>query len=1072
MHHFLSFLVLQHWIAVAWSAVIISENFTSGLNPELLEKDIAGSSANIHIVSSQHLPVENIVSPNMAYHNLSFCEDDLCYRSELKTPVDYRPNIFKANTGKYWISFSFLFSEDTTMYPTISSNQKEVLYIAQLHGGDNIFRSPIASVRVEGDELYLGLCGLNILEDETECSFYSMGKMVAFPDWLDIVIELDMTNESPTGGANVWRNKVQVVNVHDQYVGYSLDTNVPYLKFGLYHIAWKAGLKFTNATFFGGYFAGYKIGDENATFDEMYIGSNVICDVECQPEPIIIPESDGVLSFAEYLDKSWLAALIPVAIVVICVSLFYIANVLSRKRKAATADEIMERMKAENCFTTDSESENINVTHQRETLYTHNLNTLQQGRERTSSVVESIAAALRKTFVWDDEQDFVENSKFTWEEPWVASFRRKWFWYTFGYSSVFLMFVFSIALYGNPVTQEDGLLPWKNIRSWTFWQVGSYLTVTFTLTSIFFVPLYFLPHDFEAGKRWKNDPKFLRRIGVVIPCHKSALEIGNVLKQVMKYIPPQNICVCDNGNFDWPADNTFEVVKAVHPRIQYTFIAQGHKTRALWTGAHRIPKRCKYIMHLDDDTMISDNMVFDESLFKTNDGNHVSAVAFLRCAFKKNRLTRFTDFWYKITDHFHATQATLASRSFVPGPAGLWRRDRFVEIFGIHPALPFGEDIFGGFTTLNQGYAIRSETRCYVTTFAPDVLINCGGLGRTQGYGASSIWKQRAHRWTVSALRITGKSLYSFFTYNTRQGFFSNLMFRLYRFREYKIIFVQVLYVPFCLVILSRGFFLEFICLKFLLFIFPLIRNLWLNYVCWKGQPEMQVTFETVMLSPFYNFFLILCAVHGRLKCLLWYLPNVPPNHGMLQRCRPHPLRTIKELEVDAEAGSTSFSNANPMNGMKMRVGRRDSVSLQDGYFEFFYRDGSSVFITYESGGLTPKHIKAADETRGTLVYRAVHDIDTEAYTQALDCVDGIEGMDSDVSDDDEEHNGDVELSKPDTDKVDSMVESSSLLSSSKNGEDSEVELSSIDSRTVTSKNFYKGRAEESIVTANDCLQI
>jgi hypothetical protein len=52
---------------------------------------------------------------------------------------------------------------------------------------------------------------------------------------------------------------------------------------------------------------------------------------------------------------------------------------------------------------------------------------------------------------------------------------------------------------------------------------------------------------------------------------------------------------------------------------------------------------------------------------------------------------------------------------------------------------------------------------------------------RAQGYGASSLWKQRAHRWTVSALRITGKSLYSFFTYNTRGGVLSNIAFRLYR---------------------------------------------------------------------------------------------------------------------------------------------------------------------------------------------------------------------------------------------------------------------------------------------------
>jgi hypothetical protein len=50
-----------------------------------------------------------------------------------------------------------------------------------------------------------------------------------------------------------------------------------------------------------------------------------------------------------------------------------------------------------------------------------------------------------------------------------------------------------------------------------------------------------MSHNLEAGKTFENDPKFLARIGVVIPCHKSALEIGEVVRRVMKYIPPENI---------------------------------------------------------------------------------------------------------------------------------------------------------------------------------------------------------------------------------------------------------------------------------------------------------------------------------------------------------------------------------------------------------------------------------------------------------------------------------------------------------------------------------------------------
>lgn len=261
-------------------------------------------------------------------------------------------------------------------------------------------------------------------------------------------------------------------------------------------------------------------------------------------------------------------------------------------------------------------------------------------------------------------------TRFVWEEPWQATMKRKVFWYIFGYGSVLGMILFSMVLYGNPVTDQDGLLPWTKVHEWTVGDVATYMTVTFVYTATFFLPLAFLPQRIDEGKKWKNDPNFLKRIGVVIPCHKSADEIGKVLQQVLKYIPPENVCVCDNGNFNWPADDTYEVCKSVHPLIQYCFISQGHKTRALWTGCNRLPKHCEYIVHLDDDTWLSDHMVFDEAHFKTDGGQHVSAVGFLRSSHRENLLTNFTDFWYKITDHFHATQAKIATRCFVPGPAG------------------------------------------------------------------------------------------------------------------------------------------------------------------------------------------------------------------------------------------------------------------------------------------------------------------------------------------------------------------------------------------------------------------
>ncbi len=98
---------------------------------------------------------------------------------------------------------------------------------------------------------------------------------------------------------------------------------------------------------------------------------------------------------------------------------------------------------------------------------------------------------------------------------------------------------------------------------------------------VFFIPLFFIPLHINDGKKFKNNVEFLSHIGVVIPCHKSGLEIGRVLEACLQYIDPANIVVCDNGNMSWPSDNTFEVCRKIHPKIQYIFIQQGHKTRAL-----------------------------------------------------------------------------------------------------------------------------------------------------------------------------------------------------------------------------------------------------------------------------------------------------------------------------------------------------------------------------------------------------------------------------------------------------------------------------------------------------------
>ena len=145
------------------------------------------------------------------------------------------------------------------------------------------------------------------------------------------------------------------------------------------------------------------------------------------------------------------------------------------------------------------------------------------------------------------------------------------------------------------------------------------------------------------------------------------------------------------------------------------------------------------------------------------------------------------------SDHWGYASARMSTRPYIPGPCGIWRRDFYLRMMEHHPFLPFGEDIFGSYHGLLLGWRFEQELRCTVKTFAPPVLIEPPSwLGKTfvdrvQGYGAATIWKQRAHRWTVSGCRVLPLSFYLFWFYQGSRDLSAALWFRLFRLREWKV---------------------------------------------------------------------------------------------------------------------------------------------------------------------------------------------------------------------------------------------------------------------------------------------
>mmetsp|Transcript_876 Transcript_876/g.1125 ORF Transcript_876/g.1125 Transcript_876/m.1125 type:complete len:610 (+) Transcript_876:236-2065(+) len=376
------------------------------------------------------------------------------------------------------------------------------------------------------------------------------------------------------------------------------------------------------------------------------------------------------------------------------------------------------------------------------------------------------------------------------------------------------------------------------------------------------------PHGFV------NDPQFLKKIGCVIPCHKSEDEIEATLRSVARHIPPENIVVVDNANVSQPPDSTHERVSAISPSIRYIYVPQGLKTRAIWEGMQILPKNVEYIVHIDDDTILPEDMVFDQSHF---DDDKVSGVSYGISMMGPSLVQRLVDFEFLLFSQWRYFRSLTGTSWFCHGIIGLWRRDRFQSILWEHPFLPFGEDGWIGAMNLLRNHKIKQDLRSYVSTFAPShatpFATMCGG-GREQGYGASNLWKQRAERWYVNAPRRLIIRLYLFLVYDAG-SFLGNVVFRCESVRHVSAIFLHFL-VPFLLMKTAyEEAWTFFFNMRIGFYILELFQAMFINYALWNHRPDIQQRLLVVALYPIYSDYLRVCRVWGGFKCIFYYIPFV-----------------------------------------------------------------------------------------------------------------------------------------------------------------------------------------------------
>lgn len=385
-----------------------------------------------------------------------------------------------------------------------------------------------------------------------------------------------------------------------------------------------------------------------------------------------------------------------------------------------------------------------------------------------------------------------------------------------------------------------------------------------------------LPKKLRNVAGAQNDPDFVARIGYIVPCHKSEKEISRTVQSILESgIDPKHVVVIDNANTSRPPDKTRDVVRGVHEDIKYIYVPIGLKTNALYVGVKNLPASVEFVVHLDDDTIVPGHqMIYDKSHF---DDPRVAAVSYGIEIERTGAIQSLVDFEFRLWSHWRYYRARTSTAWYCHGIIGMWRRNRFELAMDQHPFMPFGEDGWLGAIVLCDDQRIEQELRSAVTTFAPERLFpTVGGYlahgGRSQGYGASSIWKQRSQRWFCNAPRRLLIRAFLWLCYDAgtipRQ-----LLFRVEILRHVALTFVVLLYPIFVARVAFDGAWKPFIELKLIVLLTDCVMYFTINYIVWPA--EQRAKLGTVLLYPLYRLFLRLALVVGHWRCVLWYMPNI-----------------------------------------------------------------------------------------------------------------------------------------------------------------------------------------------------
>jgi hypothetical protein len=241
-------------------------------------------------------------------------------------------------------------------------------------------------------------------------------------------------------------------------------------------------------------------------------------------------------------------------------------------------------------------------------------------------------------------------------------------------------------------------------------------------------------------------------VHVIIAAHKAADSLRNILPSVLDAFPAANVWVADNGL----QQDTDTQALCQEQGVQYRFYPIPNKTFALLKVAEEVAGNARALVLLDDDTLLPPGFFVRNDLLEqplvagycVGIGVHKTSPLSL--------IEHVIDFEYRSISYRNENRARFGTINFLHGICAVYNTQRMLMIYSklctLPDGLPFGEDSFAGIDCRLAGYRLLQDPYNVVLTYCPRRIFPpvCPGALREQGFGASSLWKQRALRWYLS----------------------------------------------------------------------------------------------------------------------------------------------------------------------------------------------------------------------------------------------------------------------------------------------------------------------------------